>query len=188
MDAPLIDRAVAEVAQADPVFAAVLAGEGDAGGQRNMAADDRMPAEKSLLGVEKMHRPALALGAAGHLAQELGHSLLRGHPPRQAMTMVAVRRDDVIVLTQHADRADRHRLLAAVLVKKTADLVPLLIEHLRPFLEAADQHHLAEPDQGLRAVDDRFGFGLNLHHNHPTPDRMRDWADGMNSSRGITLV
>ncbi len=100
--------------------------------------------------------------------------------------MVAVRRDDVVVFTQHADRADRHRLLAAVLVEKAADLVPLLVQHLRPFLEAADQHHLAEPHQGLRAVDDRFGFGLHLHHNHPTPDRMRDWADGHENRVGAS--
>ncbi len=84
MDAPLIDRAVAEVADADPVFAPVLDGEADARRQGDMAADDRMAAEKSLLDVEEMHRPALPLGAAGRLAQELGHRRLGTHPPRQA--------------------------------------------------------------------------------------------------------
>jgi hypothetical protein len=94
------------------------------------------------------------------------------------VAVIAIRRDDVVIFAQHTDRADGDRLLTAVLVKEAADLVPLLVEHLRPFLEAADQHHLAQPDQSLRAVNDRFGFSLNLHHDHPTPDRMCGWAVG----------
>ena len=76
--------------------------------------------------------------------------------------MVAVGGDDVIVFAEDADRADRHRLLAAVLVEEAADLVALLIHHLRPLLEPADQQHLAQPAQSLVAVHDRLGFGLHL--------------------------
>ena len=166
MDAPLVHGAVAEVADADPVFVAILDGEGDAGRQGDMAADDGMAAEEALLRVEEVHRAALPLGAAGHLAEQLGHGGLGVHAPRQGMAVVAIGGDHVVIFPEDPDRAHRNRLLAAVLVEESPDLVPFLVEHLRPLLEAADQHHLAEPDQCLGPVDDRFGLGLHLRHNH----------------------
>src|SRR3712207_8366127 len=50
---PLVDRPLAEVADADPVLAAVLDREGDPRGQRDVAADDGVAAEEALLGVEE---------------------------------------------------------------------------------------------------------------------------------------
>ena len=82
------------------------------------------------------------------------------------MAVVAIGRDHIVVLPEDPDRAHRDRLLAAVLVEEPADLVSFLVEHLRPFLEAADQHHLTEPNQRLGPVDDRFSLGLHLRHNH----------------------
>ena len=84
--------------------------------------------------------------------------------------MVAIGGDDIVVLSENADRTDRNRFLAAVLMKEAADLVPLLVQHLRAFLEPADQHHLAEPDQGLGAVHDRLRFRLNLGHFNLSPE------------------
>ena len=165
----LVDGAVAEVADADPILAPVLDGEGDAGGQRDVAADDGVAAEKPLLDVEEVHRAALAPGAARHLAQQFRHARPGRHAPGQGVAVIAIGRDQIVVFPEHADRTDRHGLLPAVLVEEAADLVALLVEHLRPFLEPADQHHLAEPDQGLRPVHDRFGFGLHLRHINSTP-------------------
>ena len=93
--------------------------------------------------------------------------------------MVAIRRYNVVIFSQDADRPHRDGLLPAVLVEEAADLVPLLVKHLGPFLEPADQHHLAKPDQGLRPVHDRLCFGLRLGHISSTPESMR-------SSRGCS--
>jgi hypothetical protein len=68
VDRALVHGPVAEVAEADLVLAAILDGEGHAGGQGDVAADDGVAAEEPLLGVEEVHRAALALGAAGQLA------------------------------------------------------------------------------------------------------------------------
>src|SRR5262249_5067235 len=153
VDRALIDSPFSEIAHADPVEPAVLDGKADARGQRDVAADDGVPAQESELGIEEVHRAALAPGASGGLAQELGHRPCGAHAARERMTMVAIGRDDIIALAQYADRPDRDGLLAAVLVKEASDL-PLLIEHLGPLLEAANQHHLPQPEQGLRPIDD----------------------------------
>jgi hypothetical protein len=125
-----------------------------------------------------MHRAPFTLGAAGRLAQELGHGRVGAHPSRERMAVIAIGRDHVIVFPEHADRAHGDRFLTAVLMEEPPDLVPALIHHLRPLLEPPDQHHLAEPQEGLAAVDGRLGFSLHLHHDHPAPERMGDEAEG----------
>ena len=117
-----------------------------------------------------MHRASLAAGAARLLAEQLGHGRLGAHAPGQGVAMVAIGGDDVVVFPQDSDRSDRDRFLAAVLMKEAADLVPLLVQHLRAFLEPADQHHLAQPDEGLSAVHDRLRFRLNLGHFNLSPE------------------
>ena len=150
------------------------------GGQRDVAADDRVAAEEALLGVEEVHRAALALASSRSPCPAARPSpALALHAPGQGMAVVAVGGDDIVVLAEDADRADRHRLLAAVLVEEAADLL-VLIEHLRPLLEPADQHHLPQPAQGLVARDDRLGFGLHLRHDVRTPE----WIRGPGGCRG----
>ncbi len=144
------------------------------GGERDVAADDGVAAQEALLDVEEVHRAALALGAAGRLAEQFGHGGVCTDAPGERVAVIAVCRDHIIGVAQRADRAYGDRFLSAVLMKEAADLVPLLIHHLRPLLEAADQHHLAKPVQGLFPADDRLGGGLHLHHDHPTPEWMRD--------------
>ena len=56
----------------------------------NVPADDAMAADVADLGVEEVHRPALALGAAGHLAEQLGHGGARVHAQRQGVAVAAV--------------------------------------------------------------------------------------------------
>ena len=129
-----------------------------------MAADDRVAAQEVLLGVEEVHRAPLALGAARRLAEQLGHARAWSiHAAGQGVAVVAVGGDDVIVVAEHADRTDGHRLLAAVLVEEAADR-PLLVHHLRPLFEPADQQHLSQPSERLVARDQRLGFGLHLRH------------------------
>jgi hypothetical protein len=93
----------------------------------------------------------------------MGHGRLGLHAAGQGVAVVAVGGDDVVVGAQHADRADGHRLLAAVEVAEAADLL-VLVEHRRPLFEPADQQHLPQPIQGLVAGDDRLDVGFGCRH------------------------
>ena len=178
----LVHGAVAEVADADAVLAAILAGEGDACGERDVAADDGVAAEEPLLGVEEVHRAALALGAAGGLAEQLGHGGLDVHAAGDGVAVVTIGRDHVIVLAEDADRTDRHRLLSVVQVAEPADLPAHLVELVGLLLEAADQHHLPQPAHRLISGDDGFGFGRRLRHHDPLLKRSEA---GIEPLRGV---
>ena len=110
-----------------------------------MACPPRKPFSTS----KKCIEPPLPLEQPVALPSSSAMAALRAHAPGQRVAVVAIRRDHVIIVAEHPDRADSDRFLSAVLVKEAADLVALLIQHLRPLLEAADQHHLPQPDQGL---------------------------------------
>ena len=76
------------------------------------------------LGVEEVHRPALALGAAGRLAEQLGHRGPRVHAQRQRMAVAAVAVDQrVLALLEDRGDADGDRFLPAVEVAEAADLL-----------------------------------------------------------------
>ena len=61
VDLPLVGGAVAEIGQRHVVVAAVAVGEGEAGAERHLGADDAVTAEEALLDREHVHRAALAL-------------------------------------------------------------------------------------------------------------------------------
>jgi hypothetical protein len=90
-----------------------------------------------------VHGAALALGAAGGLAVELGHELVHAHADGDGVAVVAVGGDDVVVLAHEGAAAHGHRFLADVEVQEPTDLLGL-IGAQRTFLEAADAHHRAE--------------------------------------------
>ena len=100
VEGALVHGAVAEEADADLVALAVLDGEGDAGGDGDVAADDGVAAQEARLGVEEVHRAALALGAAGGLAQHLGHAGAGIHAAGQGVAVVAIGGDDVVVVPE----------------------------------------------------------------------------------------
>ena len=95
------------------------------------------------LGVEKVHRTALAARATGDLAEKLGHAGVCFRAARQRMGVIAIGRNDRVVVIEHGNRADGDRFLAIVKVAKTPDLA-LRERLLRLFLEATDDNHLAE--------------------------------------------
>ena len=78
--------------------------------------------------------------------------------------MIPVGGDHVIVIPEDADGPDGDGLLPAILMEEAADLVPFLVEHLRPLFEPADEHHQSQPGDGLYTVDNRLCFGLQLRH------------------------
>ena len=94
----LVQRPVAEVAQRDVVLLLVLDRKAQPHAQGALAADDRVPAVHVVRLVEQVHRPALALRAAGHLAEHLGHRVVRLHPLGQRQPVVAIGPDDDVVI------------------------------------------------------------------------------------------
>ena len=96
----LVDGAVAKEAQDDLIIAAILDGEGDAGGDAQLAADDGVAAHEIQFVAEQVHGAALAIAAPGGLAHQLGHDLLATYATGQRLTVIAVVGDDVIVLAE----------------------------------------------------------------------------------------
>src|SRR3989441_13180735 len=117
-----VDRRLPEVTEAHLVAALVLDGEPDPGPERDMPAHDPVPPHESLPDVEQMHRAALALRAPGGFAEQLGHHRAGGDAARQRLAVLAVGGDDVIVVAQRRERADRHRLLSDVEMAEPTDL------------------------------------------------------------------
>ncbi len=142
VDGALVDRAVAHEGHAGALQALVLEPVGEAGAERHLAADDAVAAPVVAGGVEEMHRAALALGAAGHLAVELRHERVQLHADRDGVAVVAVGGDDVVVLAHQRAAADGHRLLADVEMQEAADLLGL-VGAQAALLEPADAHHHA---------------------------------------------
>src|SRR5690606_35782989 len=86
IDLPLVDRAVAHIAERDGIAALIFLAEGKAGAKRNAGADNAMPAEEVGLAREHMHGAALALGIATLAARKFGHHAFRIHAADEHMT------------------------------------------------------------------------------------------------------
>src|SRR5699024_12567477 len=91
-----VGGAVARLAHAAPVTALVGHGHGGAGGQRQLSADDAVPAEQPGLGVVHVHGAAPPLGDAVHAPVELGHDTFGGHALFDRVAVVAVGREEVV--------------------------------------------------------------------------------------------
>src|SRR5437763_9598875 len=83
VDLSLVGRAVAEIGDRDQPVVAIAIGEGEAGAERYLRADDAMAAKEALLAREHMHRAALALRQAAAASGEFGQHALRVHAARQ---------------------------------------------------------------------------------------------------------
>ncbi len=135
--------AVAEHADGDVVGSLVVGGERDAGGQRQVAADDAVATEEATLVVVDVHRAAAPARGAVDAAEELGHDVLGVGAARDRVTVGAVGADQVVARLHRRGRADDRRLLADREVKEAARFGPLILAS-GLFLEAADQRHRLE--------------------------------------------
>src|SRR5207247_257831 len=138
-----VDGRLPEVTDADLVAALVLDRKADARSERDMPADDPVPPHEPLLGVEQVHRAALALRAAGRLPEQLGHHGARRDAADQRLAVLTVGADHVIVVAQRRKRADRHRFLADIEMAEPADLAQR-VGLRRLLLEVTDQQHLSQ--------------------------------------------
>ena len=142
VEGPDVHGSLAEEAEAHLLAAAILDREAEAGRERDVTPDDRVPAHEAARRVEEMHRPALTLRAARRLPEQLRHHRGRGDAARQGLPVLAIRRDDVVFRPERRQRPDAHRLLADVEVAEPPDL-PEGVGLRGFFLEAADQEHVA---------------------------------------------
>ena len=140
MEGALRQRAVAEEAADDFGTFVVADREREPACDRQSAADDRVAAHEAQVLIEQMHRAAAAVRDAGGLAEQLGH-----HDPRigalgEAMPVLAIGRDDVVLVVERVDRADGDGLLAGVEMAEAGDFAAAV--HLGGLLfEAPDQRH-----------------------------------------------
>ena len=124
VDLALVGGAVAEIGQADEVIAAIAVGEGKAGAERHLRADDAVAAVEILLLAEHVHGAALALGIAAAAAGQFGHHALGFHAAGQHVAVVAVAGDDLIALLQRHLHADDDGFLADIEMAEAADQRP----------------------------------------------------------------
>src|SRR5205823_12053226 len=107
-----VDRRLAEIADANLVASPVADRESEAGGERDVAADDPVTAHEPPPGVEQVHRATLPLRAARRLAEQLGHQRVRRHSSPDRLPVLAVRRNHVVVLAQRGEHTSELQSLA----------------------------------------------------------------------------
>ena len=145
----LVGGSVAEEREAGALDAPVFQRVRDSRAERHLAADNAVPAPVVPRRIEEVHRAALALGAAGGLAVKLRHELVQVHADGDGVAVVAIGRDDMILLLHDRAAADGHGLLPDVQMEESADAA-LLIGAQAALLEAPDAHHRAVKIEALR--------------------------------------
>ena len=160
IDLTLVGRAVAEIGDGDIFVAAVVIGEGQAGSERNLRADDPVATVEALLHAEHMHGAAFALGISVRASGEFGHHALRIHAGCEHMAVVAIAGDDLVALLERHLHADDYGFLADIEMAKAADQ-PHAVHLARLLLKAADGQHGTVGGKllFLAEVDDGFGVG-----------------------------
>ena len=166
-----VGGAVAEHADGDRVFALVLGGEGEAGGDRQVAADDPVAAHEAVLGVEDVHRAAAPAAGPVDPAEELGHHPLRARCRGRSRGRGCGR-------CRSGSRRSRITEVVPTIVasspiarcRKPPALRPLVLAP-RLLLEAADQRHPRKQlvtGGGVRQIGHRT---LTLARAPPPPPR-----------------
>ena len=114
----------------------------------DLSSDDAMTTVKSGLLEVEVHGSALAVGAAGAAAHELGEDLNKGTAAAEVRAVVAVGGDDAVFLCDGGVHADGDGLLAVVEVAEAADELGL-VEAVGGDLHAAHDGHVAEEGEEL---------------------------------------
>ncbi len=108
-----------------------------------MRANNGVPAVHVTAAIEKMHGTAQPARTTGFLAEKLRHARIRAGAAGERMCVIAIRRDDVIVVPHGRDGAGDDRFLSNVKMAEAAYLLRLILL-ARAFLETADQQHQRE--------------------------------------------
>ncbi|MFT3685088.1 MAG: hypothetical protein QM783_09215 [Phycisphaerales bacterium] len=127
-----------------------------------VCADDAVAAVVPVGLVEHVHAAALAFGAAGDLAEHLGHAGAHAHAAGERVTVVAVGGDDRVVLLKAVDGADGEGFLPDVEMAEAADL-GLLVRLGAAVLKLTDGDHVGQPlDECLVGDRRRGALGAGL--------------------------
>jgi len=146
----------------DAAVALVFVGKRQPGAERDLGADDAVPAVKVLIPAEHVHGAALAPGIAAPPAGQFRHHALGVHAAGQHVSVVAVRRDDGILRLRGRHHADDNGFLADIEMTEAADQAHA-VKLAGLFLEAADHQHLAiEMQQVFRRCRGALGLALGL--------------------------
>ena len=140
MGVALAHRTVAEVGNADRVFAEPLRGHRRPHRVQTVGADRDRDRGDALLGEPQPAVPS----ASPHRAH-----LRRGDAPHQERADLAVLREQPVGLAQARSRTDLRGLLTAARREQCEFALPLQVDELR-VERAGDGHQLVEPAQRLR--------------------------------------
>ena len=138
MERPDVDGRLTEKAERHSLLVQVLGGKRYARSQREVPAHDGVAAQESHALIKKVHRSALALRAAGLLAEKFRHDGARLHPSRQRMAVITIGAENGILRFERHDGADRDGFLPDVKMAKPANL-PQGIHLCCLLFEAPDQ-------------------------------------------------
>ena len=145
MERALLGGAVAEEGQNHLTFVAELSRERDARGLGDALTDDAARAEEPALGVDQVHRAAVAATQPILPAVDLGHDRLGVGAERDRVAVAPIRRHHLVARFHRRQRPDDRRLGAVGEVGVAPDHAGMLFEGpLDALLELADPQHLRE--------------------------------------------
>src|SRR5262249_42671112 len=177
VESALINCSVTEETKRHTIFATVFDGKSQSHRQRNVSRDNGVTSVHVMLLVEEMHRAAQAARATRFLSKKLRHTSVGACAASKGVSVIAVRGDDVIVVTDSGDSAGDACFLTDVKVTKTADLLRLILL-TRAFLEAPNQQHQRE----------HLDFVALLHRLHDGSSRARDRGSGARALRASAKI
>src|SRR6266550_1062926 len=135
-----VDGRLSEEADANLITTAILDRETHSGGDRNVATHDAVSAEEVCLGVEDVHGAALATRGTILAAEQFGHDGAGTNSASECLSVIAIRRDHVIVGADHRHHSGRDRFLSDVEMTESTDLAER-VRFSTPLLEAALEEH-----------------------------------------------
>ena len=144
----LVSRTVTIERESSGVLLLVLLREGETASEGHLRADDAVPTVEIGILLIEMHGSALAAGAAGLAAHELGEGGDEITSAGEVDAVVAVGGDDGVGAGDGGLHADGDGLLAVVEVAETADELGL-VEGVGGDLHAAHDGHVAEEGHEL---------------------------------------
>jgi hypothetical protein len=95
-------------------FISVFRSKGQPGTKWHLSTNNAMATVHMMFGVEEVHRPTFAFGAATDSAKEFGHTNSGVHASSQGVTMISIGCNNWIVRTEGRDTADRYALLPVI--------------------------------------------------------------------------
>src|SRR5258708_35241232 len=139
----LVDGRFAKEAKRYLISLFVFRSKGHARGQRNLSADNRVPAEKVDALVEQVHRTSLAARTAARLTDQLCHHRSGRNALREPLSVLAIAGDDIVIPAHRRDGTDTDRLLADVQLTEAANFSEA-VGFRRLLFEPPNQQHLAK--------------------------------------------